>query len=154
MLAGRARAASLQLEKPATGGAAPAGAPPCHRRRDRPSGSRPRPCPAAVHGAVRAAVREAAAEIFAIYGQLPSYRAMLDREGAASPGDVAIIGNEEEVVAGLEDMARAGATDFVALEFGRTADEFAQTRPAERGSGEAASISSRLTPSRNSTASR
>jgi F420-dependent oxidoreductase-like protein len=74
------------------------------------------------------AVREAAAEIFAIYGQLPSYRAMLDREGAASPGDVAIIGNEEEVAAGLEDMARAGATDFVALEFGRTADEFAQTR--------------------------
>ena len=74
------------------------------------------------------AVREAAAQVFAIYGELPSYRAMLDREGAASPGDVAIIGNEEEVAAGLESLARAGATDFVALEFGRTADEFAQTR--------------------------
>ena len=36
-----------------------------------------------------ASVREAAARIFAIYGELPSYRAMLDREGAATPGDVA-----------------------------------------------------------------
>ncbi len=75
-----------------------------------------------------ASVREAAARIFAIYGELPSYRAMLDREGAATPGDVAIIGTEEEVAAGLEDLAQAGATDFVAAEFGTTSDEFAQTR--------------------------
>ena len=27
------------------------------------------------------------AQAFAIYGQLPSYRAMLDREGAAGPAD-------------------------------------------------------------------
>ena len=32
---------------------------------------------------------------FQMYGQLPSYRAMLDREGAAGPADVAVVGNEE-----------------------------------------------------------
>ena len=35
-----------------------------------------------------AAARASAAEEFAIYGQLPSYRAMLDKEGAAGPADV------------------------------------------------------------------
>ncbi len=40
------------------------------------------------------AAREKAAEEFVIYGQLPSYRAMLDREGAAGPADVAIVGTE------------------------------------------------------------
>jgi F420-dependent oxidoreductase-like protein len=52
-------------------------------------------------------------EIFSVYGQLPSYRAMLDREGAAGPGDVAVIGDEETVLAKLEELARAGVTDFV-----------------------------------------
>jgi alkanesulfonate monooxygenase SsuD/methylene tetrahydromethanopterin reductase-like flavin-dependent oxidoreductase (luciferase family) len=33
--------------------------------------------------------RTRAARVFAIYGQLPSYRAMLDREGAAGPANVA-----------------------------------------------------------------
>ena len=33
--------------------------------------------------------------IFQIYGTLPSYRAMLDREGADGPADVAIIGDED-----------------------------------------------------------
>jgi len=74
------------------------------------------------------AVREAASQVFAIYGQLPSYRAMLDREGARHPGDVAIIGTEDEVAAGLEGLAAAGATDFLALEFGRNEDEFRRTR--------------------------
>ena len=33
-----------------------------------------------------AAARAEAEQVFAIYGTLPSYRAMLDREGAAGPG--------------------------------------------------------------------
>ncbi|WP_188188129.1 TIGR03564 family F420-dependent LLM class oxidoreductase [Nonomuraea sp. SYSU D8015] len=53
-------------------------------------------------------------EIFEVYGQLPSYRAMLDREGAANPGDVAIVGDEKAVLAELEELERAGVTDFVA----------------------------------------
>jgi len=74
------------------------------------------------------AARSAAAAVFEIYGQLPSYRAMLDREGVDHPGDVAIVGSEEEVAAQLADLAEAGVTDFAALEFGTTADEFARTR--------------------------
>lgn len=74
------------------------------------------------------AVRAAADQAFAIYGQLPSYRAMLDREGATGPGDVALVGSEEEVAAGLSALAAAGVTDFSAVEFGTSGDEFAATR--------------------------
>ena len=59
---------------------------------------------------------------FAIYGQLPSYRAMLDREGAAGPGDVAIVGDEDSVGAQIRDLAAAGVTDFVAGEYARGDD--------------------------------
>jgi len=64
------------------------------------------------------AAREKANTTFAIYGQLPSYRAMLDREGAAGPGDIALVGDEESVrkaIAGIED---AGATEFAAAPYG------------------------------------
>ena len=65
-----------------------------------------------------AAARARAAEIFAIYGELPSYRAMLDREGADGPGDVAITGDEDTVAEQIMALAAAGVTDFVAGEFG------------------------------------
>jgi F420-dependent oxidoreductase-like protein len=71
--------------------------------------------------------RERAGTTFAVYGSLPSYRAMLDREGAAGPAEVAIVGDEAAVTAGIEQMADAGATDFGAAVFG-TADEMARTR--------------------------
>jgi F420-dependent oxidoreductase-like protein len=64
------------------------------------------------------AARQQAARTFAVYGQLPSYRAMLDREGAAGPADVAIVGDEAEVRKGIERVAEAGATDFCAAPFG------------------------------------
>ncbi|HEY3882519.1 MAG TPA: TIGR03564 family F420-dependent LLM class oxidoreductase [Trebonia sp.] len=69
-----------------------------------------------------AAARASAAEVFAIYGQLPSYRAMLDREGAAGPGDVAVVGDEDAVSAQIAALAAAGVTDFVAAEFARGQD--------------------------------
>jgi F420-dependent oxidoreductase-like protein len=69
-----------------------------------------------------AAARASAAEVFAIYGQLPSYRAMLDREGAAGPGDVAVVGDEDAVSAQMAALAAAGVTDFVAAEFARGQD--------------------------------
>jgi F420-dependent oxidoreductase-like protein len=69
-----------------------------------------------------AAARERAAELFAIYGGLPSYRAMLDREGAAGPADVAIVGTKDEVSAQVRRFADIGATDFVGAPFG-TDDE-------------------------------
>lgn len=66
-------------------------------------------------------VRARAAKTFQVYGMLPSYRAMLDREGAAGPEDVALIGSADEVRAGIEAMRDAGVTDFVAVPF--VADE-------------------------------
>jgi 5,10-methylenetetrahydromethanopterin reductase len=68
------------------------------------------------------AARASAGEAFAIYGQLPSYRAMLDREGAAGPGDVAIVGDEDAVAAQIQALADAGVTDFAAAEFARGKD--------------------------------
>jgi 5,10-methylenetetrahydromethanopterin reductase len=61
--------------------------------------------------------RERAARVFAIYGELPSYRAMLDREGASGPADVAIVGDEDTVAAQIAVLAEAGVTDFVAGEY-------------------------------------
>jgi 5,10-methylenetetrahydromethanopterin reductase len=72
--------------------------------------------------------RERLGRAFAIYGQLPSYRAMLDREGAESPPDVSVIGGEAEVRERLADIADAGASDFAALEFCKTDDERVRTR--------------------------
>jgi len=73
------------------------------------------------------AARERAARIFAIYGELPSYRAMLDREEATGPADVAIVGDEDAVSAQISALAEAGVTDFVAGEY-TTGAEGARTR--------------------------
>jgi 5,10-methylenetetrahydromethanopterin reductase len=64
-----------------------------------------------------AEVRAKAARVYERYGQLPSYRAILDREGANTPADVALIGTEQEVRAGLDRLKDAGATDFAASVF-------------------------------------
>jgi F420-dependent oxidoreductase-like protein len=64
------------------------------------------------------AARERAAKDFLVYGHLPSYRAMLDREGAAGPADVAIVGDEGTVGKEVQRIADVGATDFVAAEYG------------------------------------
>jgi len=70
--------------------------------------------------------RETADRTFAIYGQLPSYRAMLDREGAEGPAQVAIVGDEEAVASQIGALAKAGATDFSAAPFG-SSDEIRRT---------------------------
>ncbi|MEN9804203.1 MAG: hypothetical protein RIS41_1050, partial [Actinomycetota bacterium] len=77
-----------------------------------------------------AAAHERAAKVFVIYGQLPSYRAMLDKEGAAGPADIAIAGSESEVLDRISALADMGVTDFAAVEFGGTPDEIADTRDA------------------------
>lgn len=64
-----------------------------------------------------AGLRARAAKVFQVYGFLPSYRAMLDREGVGGPEDVALIGSAAKVRAGIERMRDAGVTDFVAVEF-------------------------------------
>jgi 5,10-methylenetetrahydromethanopterin reductase len=63
------------------------------------------------------AVRSLAAQQFAMYGQLPSYQAMLAREGYAGPEDAALIGDEDEVFARLDDIRAAGVDEFAAITF-------------------------------------
>lgn len=64
-----------------------------------------------------AGAREAASKLFAMYGTLPSYRAMLDLEGADQPGEIAIAGDEKVIEAAVERLAAAGVTDFNAAIF-------------------------------------
>lgn len=73
-------------------------------------------------------VRERHGTNLAGYGSLPSYRAMLDREGVEHPGDICIVGSEESVREQLAVVAAAGATDFAAVEVGTTPEEKERTR--------------------------
>lgn len=66
-------------------------------------------------------VDEAKAQIdknLMIYGQLPSYRAMLDREGAAGPSDIAIVGDENQLRGQIKRYEDMGVTDFNAAIMG------------------------------------
>jgi 5,10-methylenetetrahydromethanopterin reductase len=63
-----------------------------------------------------------------MYGQLPSYRAMFDREGADGPADVAIIGSATKVTDGIEAMRSAGVSEFSPTEFVTNPDEAGRTR--------------------------
>jgi 5,10-methylenetetrahydromethanopterin reductase len=65
--------------------------------------------------AVTSNAEEARAQVaksLQVYGMLPSYRAMLDREGVAGPEDVALIGDEATVRAGIARLRDIGVTDF------------------------------------------
>jgi F420-dependent oxidoreductase-like protein len=64
------------------------------------------------------AARANAASTFAIYGTLPSYQAMIEKEGADGPAGVSIVGTEEEVAAQIRHFAEIGATDFSGSPYG------------------------------------
>ncbi|HXQ19509.1 MAG TPA: TIGR03564 family F420-dependent LLM class oxidoreductase [Acidimicrobiales bacterium] len=64
------------------------------------------------------AARELINRSFAIYPTLPSYKAMLDREGASAAADISFVGTEEEVAADVGRLAEAGATELVASVMG------------------------------------
>ena len=72
--------------------------------------------PVAVHDD-QAEARNRAAKDFANYGVLTNYRRILDIGGAATPGDAAIVGDEESVAAQIQDLFDAGATDVWAAPF-------------------------------------
>jgi F420-dependent oxidoreductase-like protein len=63
-----------------------------------------------------------------MYGELPSYRAMFEREGVSSPAELALVGDEDTVMKGLQQLAEAGATDFVASEFTVSSEQAQRTR--------------------------
>ena len=77
-----------------------------------------------------AKAQEIAAKVFQIYGQLPSYRAMLDHEGVGGPEEIVIAGSAEQVKQRVADLAGIGVTDFAAVEFSSDPDEIAATRLA------------------------
>jgi F420-dependent oxidoreductase-like protein len=64
------------------------------------------------------AARQVAAKTFSMYGHLPSYKAMLDKEGVDGPGDIAIVGSEEEVADQIRAFDATGATEFSGVVFG------------------------------------
>ena len=54
-------------------------------------------------------------EILQVYGQLPSYRAMMDREGAEGPGDIALIGDEAALDEAIAKISESGATEMISV---------------------------------------
>ena len=74
------------------------------------------------------ASRQVAERAFRMYGVLPSYRAMLDREGYENPVDAAIIGDEATATARLEELAATGIDEFVGIVYGRDQDVADRTR--------------------------
>jgi F420-dependent oxidoreductase-like protein len=66
--------------------------------------------------------------VFGRYGGLPSYRAMLDREGWDTPTDAVIAGDEATVIAEIARYEAAGVTDFCAVEFTDDPTERLRTR--------------------------
>lgn len=71
-------------------------------------------------------LRADVARNWAVMAAMPSYRAMLDREGVADAGQVAVAGDEGVVLAELERLTALGATDFYAVLVG-TAEEQRRT---------------------------
>jgi 5,10-methylenetetrahydromethanopterin reductase len=80
-------------------------------------------------------LRAQAAEQFALYGQLPSYRAMLDHEGYRDPQDAALVGDEKFVTERIDGLRDAGVDEFVGYPFDASADGRARTRKLLRDYG-------------------
>ncbi|WP_154685958.1 hypothetical protein [Streptomyces himastatinicus] len=66
-------------------------------------------------------------ERFTQVQRIPSYRAVLDREGASGPADTAVLGEEAAVERALRALAEAGATELIASPVG-TPDEQSRTK--------------------------
>ena len=73
-------------------------------------------------------VRSKIARGMAMYGKLPSYRAMFDREGVEGPADVAIVGSAPEVEDKIAELAEAGVSVFTPSEFFLNREESEHTR--------------------------
>jgi alkanesulfonate monooxygenase SsuD/methylene tetrahydromethanopterin reductase-like flavin-dependent oxidoreductase (luciferase family) len=57
--------------------------------------------------------RATIAKDYAGYLDLPSYRAMFEREGVKGAGDIAIVGDSTELTESLSHLADIGVTDFM-----------------------------------------
>jgi 5,10-methylenetetrahydromethanopterin reductase len=80
--------------------------------------------------------RQSIAQQLTIYGQLPSYRAMLDREGAKGPADIALAGDENYLRGAIDRLRNIGVTDFnvaIAASDAQTADRTLQFLASLKG---------------------
>jgi F420-dependent oxidoreductase-like protein len=77
------------------------------------------------------------AERFGMARDLPSYRAVLDREGASGVADVVVAGDEAAVAGQLRSLADAGATELLAVPYGPP-DQVSRTLEALAGLNDAA----------------
>jgi F420-dependent oxidoreductase-like protein len=59
-----------------------------------------------------AAAEERAAEMVSQYRMMPSYKAMIDREGSDKASEFAIVGDERALAAGLDRLESIGVTDL------------------------------------------
>jgi 5,10-methylenetetrahydromethanopterin reductase len=82
-------------------------------------------------------MRAKAAEDFALYGKLPSYRAMLDREGFTGPEDALLVGDEATVSDRIADLCRAGVDEFAGVPFGDSGETIARSENLLRDVNEA-----------------
>ena len=73
-------------------------------------------------------VRQSIAKGLSLYGRLPSYKAMFEREGADGPADVALVGSHAEVADRIAELADAGVTDFAPSEYCLQREEWLDTR--------------------------
>lgn len=78
------------------------------------------------------------AQTLGSYGELPSYRAMFEREGAQGPGDVALIGSAAQVEDQIQRLAGAGTTDFCPTVYALSRDDQLATRALLAGLATAA----------------
>ncbi len=73
-------------------------------------------------------VRTRISHTLGMYGELPSYKAMFEREGVSEPGELALVGSESRVIDLIAELADAGVTDYAASEFTTNDEERDQTR--------------------------
>jgi alkanesulfonate monooxygenase SsuD/methylene tetrahydromethanopterin reductase-like flavin-dependent oxidoreductase (luciferase family) len=75
-----------------------------------------------------AAARDRIARQFGTFETMPSYRAALERENVASIADIALVGNEKQVEAGMERFRMSGVTELLANDLASTPQEREVTR--------------------------
>ena len=75
-----------------------------------------------------AALRNQISKTLSMYGQLPSYKAMFEKEGVSEPGDLALVGSASEVEDCLAKLRESGVTDYAASVFATSSEEHIQTR--------------------------
>jgi F420-dependent oxidoreductase-like protein len=61
-----------------------------------------------------AAARERVGKMISLYRQMPSYRAMVEKEAAGDLADLALVGDEQALDAGLDRLRDLGVSDFEA----------------------------------------